>query len=106
MRIIRNRLLPPKRFDAINIMGLLFCRAGTSLTDELVRHERIHTRQMVEMLFIGFYLWYVIEWVVRLFMHGNAYRHISLEREAYLHMDEADYLSRRRHYAWVKYLRR
>ncbi len=106
MKIVRNRLLPPKRFDAINILGLLFCRKGTLLSDEMVRHEQIHTRQMIEMALIGFYLWYVVEWLVRLLMKGNAYRHISLEREAYSHMDEPHYLATRKPYAWVKYLRK
>ena len=59
MRIIRNHLLPPKNYDAINILGLLFCRRGTTLTAALLRHERIHTAQMLEMGIVGFYLWYV-----------------------------------------------
>ena len=105
MKIIRNRILPPKNYDAINILGILFCHKGTSLTDDLIRHEQIHTRQMVEMLLVGLYLWYVIEWTIRLFMKGNAYKHISLEREAYDHMDERNYLARRRPYAWLKYLK-
>ena len=104
MRIIRNRMLPPRRYDAINILGLLFCRPTTQITAELVRHEQIHTRQMIEMLFVGFYLWYLVEWLVRLPLPGNAYRMLSLEREAYDHMDEPDYLRQRRPYAWTAYL--
>lgn len=106
MKIIRNRLLPPRRYDAINIAGLLFCRRGTRVTPELIRHEQIHTRQMAELLFVGFYLWYLIEWLVRIPMRGNAYRHISFEQEAYDHMDEPHYLRRRRHYAWFRYIMR
>lgn len=104
MKIIRNRILPPKHFDAINIMGMLFCRPGTLLTADLIRHERIHTRQMMEMLFVGFYLWYLVEWCIRLPMRGNAYMHIGFEREAYAHMNDKDYLRHRRPYAWVRYL--
>lgn len=106
MKIIRNRLLPPRRYDAINIAGLLFCRRSTKITQELVRHEQIHTRQMIEMLFVGFYLWYLIEWLIRIPMKGNAYRHISFEQEAYDHMDEKHYLEHRRPYAWLKYIHR
>lgn len=106
MKIIRNRILPPRRYDAINIFGLFFCRKGTSVTPELVRHERIHTRQMAELLFVGFYLWYAIEWLIRLPLRGNAYRHLCFEREAYDHEDEPGYLKRRRPYAWLRYLRR
>jgi hypothetical protein len=38
---------------------------------------------MKEMLYIPFYLWYGVEWLVKLFCKGNAYRNISFEREAY-----------------------
>ena len=47
-----------------------------------------HTAQMKEMLYIFFYLWYVVEWIIRLFMKGNAYRNISFEREAYSNEDD------------------
>lgn len=105
MRIIRNPLLPPKNYDAINILGLLFCRKGTTLTAALLRHERIHTAQMLEMGIVGFYLWYVAEWLVRLPMKGRAYTNISLEREAYAHMGDESYLRHRPRYGWWKYLR-
>ncbi len=104
MRIVRNRLIPPKRFDAINLFGVLFCRDRLRVTEHVIRHESIHTAQMREMLFVGFYIWYLSEWLVRVFMKGNAYHNISLEREAYAHMHDDDYLTHRRPYAWVKYL--
>ena len=53
---------------------------------------------------IGFYVWYVVEWMVRLLRRGNAYRKISFEREAYDNQRDLDYLQHRRHYAWRKYL--
>lgn len=106
MRIIHNPLLPPRRYDAINLLGLLFCRKGTMLTTSLIQHERIHTRQMMEMGIVGFYLWYVAEWLVRLCMRGRAYENISFEREAYAHMHDHNYLLHRRPYAWRRYLRR
>ena len=104
MIIIRNRLLPPRRFDAINLFGVLFCRDSSRVTLRVIRHESIHTAQMREMLFVGFYVWYLAEWIVRIFMRGNAYHNISMEREAYENMYDDDYLSHRRPYAWVRYL--
>lgn len=106
MKIIRNRFLPPKRYSAINIMGLLFCRKGTPITPMTVRHEQIHTRQMIELCFVGFYLWYVIEWLIRLPMKGNAYHNICFEREAYDQMYNEDYLQHRQPYTWLRYLLR
>lgn len=103
MKIIRNNILPPKNFNAINIMGMLFCRKSTEITPAIVRHEQIHTRQMIELLFIGFYIWYFFEWLIRIPMKGNAYFNISFEREAYDHMYDKNYLKRRKRYAWMKY---
>lgn len=104
MRIVRNRILPLRGFAAMNLFGVLFCRRETELTASLIRHERIHSAQMWEMLVVGFYIWYVAEWLIRLLLPGRAYSNISFEREAYGHMDEPDYLTRRRPYAWLHYL--
>ena len=38
---------------------------------------------MKEMMYIPFYLLYVVEWLIKLFCKGSAYRNISFEREAY-----------------------
>jgi len=106
MKIIHNPFIPFKKYDAINIFGILFCRKGTTITTDLIQHERIHTAQMFEMLIVFFYIWYIIEWIIRLPMHGRAYSNISLEREAYLHMDDPNYLLHRKRFAWIKYLKR
>ncbi len=104
MKIIRNKYLPFKDYAAMNFFGILFCRPETRLTPELINHERIHTAQFFEMGIIFFYLWYVIEWLVKIPTKGRAYYRISFEREAYFHMHDLDYLKHRRHYAWWKYL--
>jgi len=106
MKIIHNRIIPPKRFSAINLFGVLFCRKGRTLSTDVIQHERIHTAQMRETLFLGFYVWYLIEWLARIPMKGNAYHNISMEREAYENMDDPDYLLTRRPYAWVRYLKK
>src|SRR5678815_4332787 len=81
MKIIRNKYIPFKGFRAINLFGILFVRGNAKISEVTLNHEKIHTAQMKEMLYIFFYLWYVFEWIIRLFMKGNAYRlsliHIS-----------------------------
>ena len=104
MLIIRNKYIPFKGFSAINILGILFVRPKTRVTPRLLNHERIHTAQMLEMLVVGFYLWYIAEWLIRLPMRGRAYSNISFEREAYEHMHDPNYLLTRRRFAWWKYL--
>lgn len=108
MIIIRNKILPfGKNYYAINLFGVLFAKGPCS--DRVLNHEKIHTRQMVEMAFLPFYLWYVAEWLVRLLKCRNsrrAYRSISFEREAYATDGDPDYLSGRPRYSWIRYLKR
>ncbi len=105
MKIVRSKWIPFKGFTAINLMGVMFVRPGAYLSDTLLRHERIHSAQMREMAFVFFYVAYLIEWLVRLFRKGSAYRRISFEREAYDNEHNEHYLTQRRHYAWLKYLK-
>ncbi len=105
MKIIRNKYIPFKGFRAINLFGILFVRGNARISERTLRHEAIHTAQMKEMLYIGFYIWYIIEWLIRLFMKGNAYRNISFEREAYSNEKDLSYLDNRKWFAWVKYLK-
>lgn len=106
VKIIHNRFIPFKKYEAINLFGILFCRKGATITADVIQHERIHTKQMLELFVVGFYVWYVVEWLIRLPMNGRAYSNISMEREAYDHMYDPNYLLKRKPYAWVKYLRR
>ena len=105
MKIIRNKYIPFKGFRAINLFGVLFVRGNARISERTIRHEAIHTAQMKEMLYIFFYLWYVVEWVIRLFMEGNAYRNISFENEAYTNEDNIIYLEGRKRFAWIKYIK-
>lgn len=104
MRIIRNRFIPFKGFKCINLFGVLFARKDAVIGERTLNHERVHTAQMKEMLYVGFYVWYFIEWLIRLFGNGNAYRNISFEREAFDNDDDLTYLKNRKRFAWWKYL--
>ena len=107
MKIIYNKIIPLKGFSAINIFGVVFARKeyGT-LHWQTMNHELIHTAQMKELGYIPFYLLYFIEWVVRLFINGKqAYRKISFEQEAYAYAGDTGYLTNRKKYAFLKYLK-
>ena len=96
-----NNWIPFSGFKAINLFGVLFVRNGKILSEKDINHERIHTAQMKEMLYIGFYVWYLVEWTIKLFVYGcDAYRNISFEREAYDNDDYLDYLNARESFAW------
>jgi hypothetical protein len=75
--------------------------------ESVIRHERIHIRQQLEMLVILFYAWYIVEYVVRCWdSPTNAYKHLSFEQEAYKNSDNLTYLKTRKFYAWIKYLKK
>ena len=100
MKIIRNKLLPiGKKYAAINLFGVFFVKPWADITPELINHERIHTRQMKEMLFCFFYVAYLAEWLLMIFKFKfnsyEAYRNISFEREAYDNQYDMDYLKKR-----------
>jgi hypothetical protein len=106
MKIVENRFIPFKGYNAMMLFGFLFTRDAGKVTARTIRHERIHARQMWELLVAGFYVWYFIEWVIRLFGKGNAYRNVSFEREAYANQDIETYLDTRKAFAWVGYIKK
>ncbi|MBL7812739.1 MAG: hypothetical protein JNL57_10995 [Bacteroidetes bacterium] len=91
------------------IWPFLFTRYDKStLSESILNHEKIHFRQQLEMLWIGFFLWYSVEFVLlylKLRNRDMAYRQISFEREAYGHESHKDYLKHRKWFAWSRYLR-
>ena len=106
VKIVRTSILPFHGFSAINLLGVLFVHHGVYLSNEMMNHERIHTAQQREMLYVFFYIAYVLEWLVRQPMRGNAYRNLTFEREAYANQRNLDYLHHRPHYAWRRYVKR
>lgn len=72
---------------------------------EVINHETIHFHQAIELGIIGFYILYVLEFIIKLFIYGaKSYENLSFEREANTFESDANYLSIRPKYAWVQYL--
>lgn len=107
MRVVYNKIIPfGRNFLTINLFGVLFTKGR--LDADMIRHEKIHTAQMKELLFLPFYILYFFEWLVRLLQYGRstkAYYNISFEREAYRNMRNPDYLSCRKRFAFLHYLK-
>ena len=104
MKIIYNKFIPFKGFRAINLFGVILARKGKVITPRTINHEKIHTAQMRELLYVGFYVAYLCEWIYRLIVDTKrAYRTISFEVEAYEHQCDYSYLENRKPYAmWRK----
>lgn len=83
----------------------IFLREGYYNTIK-INHESIHIAQQKEMLIIPFYLWYLIEFLIRLITQPKkqAYRKISFEKEAYSNEQDFNYLNHRKIFNWIKYL--
>ena len=107
MRIIRNRHIPFRGFQAINLFGVIFVRNECyPLSETSINHEKIHTRQMQELGYVFFYPVYVLEWLIRSIWYRNflkAYYYLSFEREAYFNQENLQYLNFRKTWSFVKY---
>lgn len=104
--VVKCRLIP--KGICVNLFGSYWARDISWIDKYVINHERIHTAQQRELLFVPFYILYVIEWLVRLVQFRNrhdAYMNISFEREAYANGDNLDYLPNRKLFAWRHYLR-
>lgn len=134
LRIV-NRLIPLKAYTALTQWPLLFIRKeNEGLFDKTAeRHENIHAWQQIEVMLVcftllalmawvgwlswwwlftsplGFDLFYGIEYLVRLLLYRDkmeAYRNVSFEQEAYLRHHDPDYLSYRKCFAWMPFLKK
>ena len=109
MKVIESKYLPLPGFKAMNVFGLfLFVREGANMSSKDMNHEEIHSKQWRELLYVGFLLWYGIEYIVRLYQYADfhdAYRNISLEREAYANQENLFYLKNREMFDFLKYMR-
>ena len=107
MKTIYNNIIPFKGFSAMAAVWVIFARKDACISDMTIRHESVHIKQQKEMLVIFFFLWYFIEWLIRLIQYRNAmtaYKNISFEREAYANQDSIDYLDIRKPYSFIKYI--
>ena len=130
MKKVYNIFIPAHGFRAMTIWPFIFIRLEEKreYNDVDDRHENIHGEQQKEMLCVAviiaailfavgcawwccliplplFFWWYLIEWLLRLFGKGNAYRNISFEREAFSNEKDESYLSKRKRFAWIKYIK-
>jgi len=74
----------------------------------VINHESIHIKQQQELLIIPFYILYLIEWFIGIFIYGSiikSYYNISFEKEAYENQSNPDYLKSRKLFSWVNYFR-
>jgi hypothetical protein len=109
MRLFITPNFPPGYFVAITLwpVGIFFNSKGWRNNTTTMNHEKIHWEQQKEMGGILFYVWYGIEYLIKLIQYRNAdkaYRAISFEREANIYEQANDYLTWRFRYRWIRFL--
>jgi len=73
----------------------------------LIRHEKIHLIQQLELFVVLFYVLYVLNYIINLIIYRNhhkAYFNIIFEKEAYENDCKPGYLKSRKRYSWFRYL--
>ena len=107
MIVLVFKYLIPKGFRGFTFFPFVFLTDKKDKEhDVLMNHEKIHIRQQVELLIIVFFVWYFMEYLVRLIQFRNrreAYYNISFEREAYTNEKDLDYLKKRPFWNFLKF---
>ena len=107
MILIVFKYLTPRGFRGLTFFPFVFLtNKDDKLNAVFINHEKIHIRQQLELLILPFYIWYLMEYLIRLFQYKDrkqAYYNISFEREAYENEKNLNYLKQRSFWKFLKY---
>lgn len=99
MFLIVTKYFIPKGYRGLTVFPFVFVKLWVDKENMVfINHEKIHLRQQLELLVLPFFIWYFVEYLVRLVQYKNAdlaYRNISFEREAYANELNLAYLRKR-----------
>ena len=108
MFLIVAKYLLPKGYRGLTVFPFVFVKYQMDKGNRIfVNHEKIHLRQQLELLILPFFIWYLLEYCLRLVQFKNAnlaYRNISFEREAYTNESNLEYLKNRATFSFCNYL--
>ncbi|PXY43273.1 FHA domain-containing protein [Flavobacterium hydrophilum] len=109
MFVIVVKYLIPKGYSGMAVFPFILVKYDFNKTNGVfLNHEKIHLRQQLEMLVVPFFIWYILEYLIRLIQYKNkdlAYRNISFEREAYSNEIDLSYLKRRSFFKFLHYIK-
>lgn len=93
--------------SAIALYPFILLSDKAQLMDEnTINHEKIHLRQQIELLIVGFYLLYAMEYLYGRWngkSHYQAYRRISFEKEAYSNEKNHNYIQQKKYLSFRQY---
>lgn len=123
LKLKYSKIIPFPGFYVCTIFDYIFRNPkykNRPLSKTTYNHESIHLQQQldfvggVEQLYvlggIIFYIWYFIEWLIKLIISGftfgkvKAYKSVSFEQCAYHNDQNLRYLTYRKRFHWLKYV--
>ena len=131
MIVIKNKFIPFKGYETINLFGILFTHDDYIDPIEY-NHEDIHSTQWIECTILAvciimflciffnisfwlftvapvmYYIQYCLEYIIIRCFHkkqGDAYHDVSFEEEAYNNEHNMNYVKTRSPFAWIKYVK-
>ncbi|WP_244307457.1 hypothetical protein [Flavobacterium fluviatile] len=109
MFLIVAKYLIPRGYRGMAVFPFILIRYYKDQVNVVfLNHEKIHLRQQLEMLIVPFFIWYFLEYLIRLIQYKNktlAYHNISFEREAYTKETDLNYLKKRSFFQFLKYIK-
>lgn len=109
MFVIVAKYLIPKGYSGMALFPFILLKERRDVSNAvMLQHEKIHLRQQLEMLILPFFIWYGIEYFIRILQYRDkhlAYRNISFEREAYANESQKDFLQNRKFWNFFNYLK-
>lgn len=108
--IIKNSKVPKWASIVIDVYAIAlwpFVFIKDEGNEVTINHEKIHLRQQVELLVVGFYILYGFYWLKSFVKNRDkdqAYYDIPFEKEAYTMQKDMTYLDNRSRYAWLNFL--
>jgi hypothetical protein len=106
--IFSNRVIGVTIFPFVFLKKSNVDIISKEMLDITINHESIHLKQQAELLCIFFYIWYFLEYGIRIILTGNtnaAYKRICFEKEAYVNEHNLEYLKNRKFWSFLKYLK-
>jgi hypothetical protein len=108
--ILILKYIVPRGYIGITIFPFMFLKyKALKRNPILINHEKIHLKQQLELLIIPFFVFYTLEFFMRLIQYRNwnlAYRNISFEREAYRNEKDLNYIKQRSFWNFIKYFKK
>lgn len=106
--ILISRFFFVKDYVGLSLWPFIILKTSSLKNDNiLINHERIHLKQQIELFILPFYIFYLLEWLIKCIYYLDsykAYQNISFEREAYANESNLNFVSERKPFGFIKYL--